>query len=111
MNLPASYYIDQETMLGIEKFCKQEERSVLLARVIHKIMMSIFSKQTLASLDKKFLENGFSVKLQIEQISHIAVRELLGRDVVNALDDQLLSDAWKKLYSAGVCPTNIQTSH
>jgi len=111
MNLPVHFYIDQETMWGIELFCKQEERAVNLARVIHKIMTTVFSKQTLASLDKKFLEKGFSPKFQINEISHIAVRELLGRDVVNTLDDQLLSDAWRKVYSAGVCPTNVQTSH
>jgi hypothetical protein len=74
-------------------------------------MTQIFSKQTLAILDKSFITNGFSKTMQIDEVSKIAVQELLNRKVIAILDNQLLNDAWKKVYSAGACPTNTRVSH
>ncbi|WP_282109278.1 hypothetical protein [Shewanella algicola] len=107
----SQFYIDQETAINIQKFCSEELKTVRLARVIHKVMMNIFSKQTLARLDKTYVAKGFSASIQINQISNIAIREMLDREVVHAFDDALLSNAWKKVYSAGLCPTDTKTSH
>ncbi|MEH6454712.1 MAG: hypothetical protein V7749_00190 [Cocleimonas sp.] len=111
MNNLTQFYLQPTTVNAIERFSKQELRTVLLSRIISKTMNQIFSKQTLARLDKSFLTNGFSKKMQIDEVSKIAVQELLNREVIAILDNQLLNDAWKKVYSAGVCPTNIQVSH
>jgi predicted transcriptional regulator len=104
-------YIERETMDQINKFIQQELKSDLLAKSIHKLLNRILSKQALAMLDKKYLANGLSREIQIEEISKLAVQEVFSRDYVDNLDEKLLNHAWKKVYSAGVCPTNTKVRH
>lgn len=105
------FYLEPATMSGIHRFCQQEYRTIQLSRVIYSTMTKIFSKQTLAQLDKRYLAKGYDVSIQIDEVSKMAVYELLDREIISILDKQLLNDAWKKVYSAGLCPTNINVSH
>jgi len=111
VNYLSSFYLEPATVNAIDRFSKQELKTVLLSRIIYKIMNDIFSKQTLARFDKLYLINGFNHKLQVDEVSKVAVNKLLNRDVIVTLDHQLLNDAWKKVYSAGLCPTNTDVSH
>lgn len=107
----SSFYLEPATVNAIERFSKQELKTVLLSRIIYKIMNEIFSKQTLARFDKLYLSTGFNQKMRVDEVSNIAVLKLLNREVIATLDNQLLNDAWKKVYSAGLCPTNTHVSH
>lgn len=103
--------LEPATIKQTLKFVNSEIRINLLSEMIHSKMLNGFSRLTLAKLDKAYALKGDADKLQINEISKMAIYEVLGRETNHVLDQELLSKAWSQVYQKGMCPTNHSVAH
>ncbi|GIU41030.1 hypothetical protein TUM3794_20470 [Shewanella colwelliana] len=102
----SEFFLADRTLWKINKYIRKDVKAAHLAKTITKLMHDNFSTLTLAQLDKKHIEHGFSLKFEISAISSMAMEELLGRSIYPTLDKQLIFDAWELVYREGVCPAH-----